>query len=207
MNASILNAVWKHLGTVDLSPTETLVFLALAAFTTNSSGSCHPRHGQLMTKTGLSRTATKSALAGLKAKGFVRWNGKPAHVNEYRIVLNGAPLTGAAAGGAGKRVDNDNSAVNDLVNRARLHLARAFLSLVPNPTDRTALLLEFRRSIVRRSFASADSLFYEIRSEMRQRRLDGPDIAKAILDRLDALPPQAPVQQPSGGHSAETSNA
>ena len=110
MNAMTLNAVWEKLEALDISPTETLVLLALAASTNCSSGSCHPPQGKLVTKTHLALSTIKETLAGLKARGIVDWRVKPAHVNEYRIMLDATGLPAATGGGAEERVGNGNPA-------------------------------------------------------------------------------------------------
>ena len=188
MNANAFNAVWGRIDALDISPTETLVLLALAASTNGSSGLCHPRQRKLVRKTHLALSTVKECLAGLKDRGLVDWKAKPAHVNEYRIAVGVADHVEADVGGAENHVDNDNSANRDDMNRARLLLAHAFVSLVPSVSDRLNVLKNYLKAIRAHAFADCDALFYELRSEIRRHRHDGEDIEKAILDRLNELP-------------------
>ena len=215
MNAMTLNAVWEKLETLDISPTETLVLLALAASTNCSSGSCHPPQGKLVEKTHLALSTIKETLAVLKARGIVDWRVKPAHVNEYRITLDATTLPAATGGGAEERVGNGKRDLpapeaSDEVNDLRLRLARfervwkratyllgqMFARLIPDPGKRVTSMIDYQILIGKRAFLSCDSLYFRLKREIMNGKHDGEDIAKLILSQLGELPPTDDPSEP-----------
>lgn len=106
MDSNIYKSTWDRLDSLDITPTESLILLALASSVNASSGVCHPRQDKLAQKTHLAIGTVKEGLSSLREKGLITWAKKPAHVNEYALTF----LPAATGGGAEERVGNGNPA-------------------------------------------------------------------------------------------------
>lgn len=163
MGSQTINALWKRIDDLDLTPTEALVLTALAHYTSDDFGHCHPRQEQLAKKSHLGLTAIKESLGSLKSKGLVRWAAKPKHPNEYTLPFGGsesATVEGAAC----------------------TLLAHTFASLLADSKRRTNASVDFIRPVKRRGFLSAFRLFYRIRVQLRG--LPDDEIHSRVLKAL-----------------------
>ena len=105
MDSDIYKSTWDKIDSLDITPTEALILLALASSVNASSGVCHPSQDKLAQKTHLALGTIKEGLSSLRDKGLITWTKRPAHVNEYTLTF----IT-AATGGAEERVGNGNPA-------------------------------------------------------------------------------------------------
>ena len=88
MDVITCKIVWGKLNGLNVTSTEAFILVALALFTNDASGCCHPTQERIAETTHLALSTVKDCLARLKAKGLVSWNVKKAHVNEYSITLD-----------------------------------------------------------------------------------------------------------------------
>ena len=213
MDSSIYKSTWDRIDSLDITPTESLILLALASSVNASSGVCHPRQDKLAQKTHLAIATVKDGLAALRKKGLVTWTKKPAHVNEYRILI--AQEDAAAASGAEERVGNGKRDLpapeaSDEAKDLRLRLARfervwkratlllgqTFARLIPDPDKRVTAMIDCQLLIGKRAFLSCNSLFFRLKREIKDGKHDGEDIAKLILSQLGKLPPTDDPSEP-----------
>ena len=214
MDSNIYKSTWDRIDSLDITPTESLILLALASSVNASSGVCHPRQDKLAQKTHLAIATVKDGLAALRKKGLITWTKKPAHVNEYRI-LTAQEDAAAAGGGADERVGNGKQNLpapeaSDEVKDMRLRLARfervwkratlllgqTFARLIPDPDKRVTAMIDCQLLIGKRAFLSCDSLYFRLKREIKNGEHDGEDIAKLILSQLGELPPTDDPSEP-----------
>ena len=206
MKSSIYKSTWDRIDALDISPTEALILIALASSVNASSGVCHPSQDKLAQKTHLAIGTIKEGLSSLREKGLITWAKKPAHVNEYRILI--AQGDEATADGAEERVGNGKrdlpaSEASDEAKDLRLRLARfervwkratyllgqMFARLIPDPGKRVTSMIDYQLLIGKRAFLSCDGLFFRLKREIKDGKHDGEDIAELILSQLGELPP------------------
>lgn len=214
MKSSTYKSTWDKIDSLDITPTEALILLSLASSVNASSGVCHPRQDKLAQKTHLAITTIKEGLSALREKGLITWAKKPAHVNEYRILI--AQVDEAAAGGgAEERVGNGKQDLpapeaSDEAKDLRLRLARfervwkratyllgqMFAGLIPDPGKRVTAMIDCQLLIGKRAFLSCDSLYFRLKREIKNGKHDGEDIAELILSQLGELPPTDDPSEP-----------
>ena len=209
MKSSIYKSTWDKIDSLDITPTEALILLALASSVNASSGVCHPRQDKLAQKTHLALGTIKEGLSSLRDKGLITWTKRPAHVNEYSLAFI------LAAGGAEERVGNGNQDLpapeaSDEVKDLRLRLARfervwkratyllgqMFAGLIPDPGKRVTSMINYQILIGKRAFLSCDSLYFRLKREIKNGKHDGEDIAELILSQLGELPPTDDPSEP-----------
>ena len=209
MKSSIYKSTWDKIDSLDITPTEALILLALASSVNASSGVCHPRQDKLAQKTHLALGTIKEGLSSLRDKGLITWTKRPAHVNEYTLTFI------LAAGGAEERVGNGNQDLpapeaSDEVKDLRLRLARfervwkratyllgqMFAGLIPDPGKRVTSMINYQILIGKRAFPSCDSLYFRLKREIKNGKHDGEDIAELILSQLGELPPTDDPSEP-----------
>ena len=106
MDSDIYKSTWDKIDSLDITPTEALILLALASSVNASSGVCHPSQDKLAQKTHLALGTIKEGLSALREKSLITWTKRPAHVNEYTLTF----IPAATGGGAEERVGNGNPA-------------------------------------------------------------------------------------------------
>ena len=218
MDSNIYKSTWDRLDSLDITPTESLILLALASSVNASSVVCHPRQDKLAQKTHLAIGTVKEGLSSLREKGLITWAKKPAHVNEYALTF----LPAATGGGAEERVGNGNPApapeASDEVKDLRLRLSRfervwkraafllglMFARLIPDPGKRGTSMIDYQILIGKRAFLSCNSLFFRLKREIKDGKHDGEDIAELILSQLGELPPTDDPSEPE--HPQEESS-
>ena len=211
MDSNIYKSTWDRIDSLDITPTESLILLALASSVNASSGVCHPRQDKLAQKTHLAIGTVKEGLSSLREKGLITWAKKPAHVNEYTLTF----LPAATGGGAEERVGNGKQDLpapeaSDEVKDLRLRLARfervwkratyllgqMFARLIPDPGKRLTSMIDYQILIGKRAFLSCDSLYFRLKREIKNGKHDGEDIAELILSQLGELPPTDDPSEP-----------
>ena len=211
MDSDIYKSTWDRIDSLDITPTEALILLALASSVNASSGVCHPSQDKLTQKTHLALGTIKEGLSALRDKGLITWAKRPAHVNEYTLTF----LPAAAGGGAEERVGNGKRELpapeaSDEVKELRLRLARfervwkratyllgqMFARLIPDPGKRLTSMIDYQILIGKRAFLSCDSLFFRLKREIKDGKHDGEDIAELILSQLGELPPTDDPSEP-----------
>lgn len=211
MKSSIYKSTWDKIDSLDITPTETLILLALASSVNASSGVCHPSQDKLTQKTHLALGTIKEGLSALRDKGLITWAKRPAHVNEYTLTF----LPAATGGGAEERVGNGKRDLpapeaSDEVKDLRLRLARfervwkratyllgqMFARLIPDPGKRVTSMIDYQILIGKRAFLSCDSLYFSLKREIKSGKHDGEDIAELILSQLGELPPTDDPSEP-----------
>ena len=211
MDSDIYKSTWDRIDSLDITPTEALILLALASSVNASSGVCHPSQDKLTQKTHLALGTIKEGLSALRDKGLITWAKRPAHVNEYTLTF----LPAATGGGAAERVGNGKqdlpaSEASDEAKDLRLRLARfehvwkratyllgqMFAGLIPDPGKRVTSMIDYQLLIGKRAFLSCDSLFFRLKREIKSGKHDGEDIAELILSQLGELPPTDDPSEP-----------
>ena len=211
MDSDIYKSTWDRIDSLDITPTEALILLALASSVNASSGVCHPRQDKLAQKTHLALGTIKEGLSTLRDKGLITWTKRPAHVNEYTLTF----LPAATGGGAEERVGNGKRDLpapeaSDEVKDLRLRLARfervwkratyllgqMFARLIPDPGKRLTSMIDYQILIGKRAFLSCDSLYFRLKREIKNGKHDGKDIAELILSQLGELPPTDDPSEP-----------
>lgn len=227
MDFNIYKSTWDRIDSLDITPTESLILLALASSVNASSGVCHPPQDRLAQKTHLAVGTIKEGLSALREKGLITRTKRPAHVNEYRILV--AQGAGAATGGgAEERAGNGKQDLpapeaSDEVKDLRLRLARferiwkratlllgqTFARMIPDPGKRITSVIDYQILIGKRAFLSCDSLHFRLKREIKNGEHDGEDIAELILSQLGKLPmtndPSEPESPPSESFQATQS--
>ena len=211
MDSDIYKSTWDKIDSLDITPTEALILLALASSVNASSGVCHPSQDKLAQKTHLAVGTIKEGLSALREKGLITWAKRPAHVNEYTLTF----LPAATGGGAEERVGNGKQDLpapeaSDEVKDLRLRLSRfervwkraafllglMFARLIPDPGKRGTSMIDYQILIGKRAFLSCDSLYFRLKREIKNGEHDGEDIAKLILSQLGELPPTDDPSEP-----------
>ena len=211
MDSDIYKSTWDKIDSLDITPTEALILLALASSVNASSGVCHPSQDKLAQKTHLALGTIKEGLSSLRDKGLITWTKRPAHVNEYTLTF----ITAATGGGAEERVGNGKRDLpapeaSDEVKDLRLRLARfervwkratyllgqMFARLIPDPGKRLTSMIDYQILIGKRAFLSCDSLYFRLKREIKNGKHDGEDIAELILSQLGELPPTDDPSEP-----------
>ena len=211
MDSDIYKSTWDKIDSLDITPTEALILLALASSVNASSGVCHPSQDKLAQKTHLALGTIKEGLSSLRDKGLITWTKRPAHVNEYTLTF----IPAATGGGAEERVGNGKRDLpapeaSDEVKDLRLRLARfervwkratyllgqMFARLIPDPGKRLTSMIDYQILIGKRAFLSCDSLYFRLKREIKNGKHDGEDIAELILSQLGELPPTDDPSEP-----------
>ena len=211
MDSDIYKSTWDKIDSLDITPTEALILLALASSVNASSGVCHPSQDKLAQKTHLALGTIKEGLSALREKGLITWTKRPAHVNEYTLTF----IQAATGGGAEERVGNGKRDLpapeaSDEVKDLRLRLARfervwkratyllgqMFARLIPDPGKRLTSMIDYQILIGKRAFLSCDSLYFRLKREIKNGKHDGEDIAELILSQLGKLPPTDDPSEP-----------
>ena len=211
MDPDIYKSTWERIDSLDITPTESLILLALASSVNASNGACHPRQDKLAQKTHLALGTVKEGLSTLRGKGLITWTKRPARVNEYTLTF----IPAATGGGAEERVGNGKRDLpapeaSDEVRGLRLRLARfervwkratyllgqMFAGLIPDPGKRLTSMIDCQILIGKRAFLSCDSLFFRLKREIKDGKHDGEDIAELILSQLGELPPTDDPSEP-----------
>ena len=211
MDSDIYKSTWDKIDSLDITPTEALILLALASSVNASSGVCHPSQDKLAQKTHLALGTIKEGLSALREKGLITWTKRPAHVNEYTLTF----IPAATGGGAEERVGNGKRDLpapeaSDEVKDLRLRLARfervwkratyllgqMFARLIPDPGKRVTSMIDYQILIGKRAFLSCDSLYFRLKREIKNGKHDGEDIAELILSQLGELPPTDDPSEP-----------
>ena len=219
MDSDIYKSTWDKIDSLDITPTEALILLALASSVNASSGVCHPSQDKLAQKTHLALGTIKEGLSSLRDKGLITWTKRPAHVNEYTLTF----IPAATGGGAEERVGNGKRDLpapeaSDEVKDLRLRLARfervwkratyllgqMFARLIPDPGKRLTSMIDYQILIGKRAFLSCDSLYFRLKREIKNGKHDGEDIAELILSQLGELPPTDDPSEPE--HPQEESS-
>ena len=219
MDSDIYKSTWDKIDSLDITPTEALILLALASSVNASSGVCHPSQDKLAQKTHLALGTIKEGLSSLRDKGLITWTKRPAHVNEYTLTF----IPAATGGGAEERVGNGKRDLpapeaSDEVKDLRLRLARfervwkratyllgqMFARLIPDPGKRLTSMIDYQIMIGKRAFLSCDSLFFRLKREIKNGKHDGEDIAELILSQLGEIPPTDDPSEPE--HPQEESS-
>ena len=209
MDAITCKIVWDKLDSLNVTPTEAFILVALALFKSDASGCCHPTQERIVEKTHLSLSTVKESLASLKAKGLVNWNVKKAHVNEYSITLGTARASNAGAGPdpfvdsaqAGDHADIPDRGYiptreqyerlkkmyDELARRAVFLLAWDFCQLDPDKSDVAIRLFEYKKLIEIRQFGPCQDVFFGLRSRFKQHEIDATELRKLITEELTAV--------------------
>lgn len=85
-NAKLSDWIW----TLQISPAEKLLCLALLRFRSNKTGLCFPSQSRLAEWTGLSRSGVQKAIRSLRQKGLLDSQTKDGTSNRYKFTEGGA---------------------------------------------------------------------------------------------------------------------
>ena len=209
MDVITCGIVWNKLNELNVTSTEAFILVALALFTSDTSGCCHPTQERIVEKTHLSLSTVKDSLASLKAKGLVSWNVKKAHVNEYSITLDADRASDAGAGSDpcvdGAQADDhadipDRGCIptkeqylrlkemyDEIARRAVFLLAWDFCQLDPDKSDVAIRLFEYKKLIEVRQFGPCQDVFFGLRSRFKQHEIDATELRKLITEELTAV--------------------
>lgn len=207
MDAITCKIVWDKLDSLNVTPTEAFILVALALFKSDASGCCHPTQERIVKKTHYSPSTVKDCLASLKAKGLVIWNVKKAHVNEYSITLDADHASNAGLHPCVDSAQADDHAdipdrgciptreqyerlkkmYDELARRAVFLLAWDFCQLDPDKSDVAIRLFEYKKLIEIRQFGPCQDVFFGLRSRFKQREIDATELRKLITEELTAV--------------------
>ena len=207
MDVITCGIVWNKLNELNVTSTEAFILVALALFTSDTSGCCHPTQERIVEKTHLSLSTVKDCLASLKAKGLVSWNVKKAHVNEYSITLGADHASNAGLHPCVDSAQADDHAdipdrgciptreqyerlkkmYDELARRAVFLLAWDFCQLDPDKSDVAIRLFEYKKLIAVRQFGPCQDVFFGLRSRFRQHEIDATELRKLITEELTAV--------------------
>ena len=192
MDVITCGIVWNKLNELNVTSTEAFILVALALFTSDTSGCCHPTQERIAEKTHLSLSTVKDCLASLKTKGLVSWNVKKAHVNEYNITLGGdaSPVTTPPEAGCIPTKEQYlrlKEMYDEIARRAVFLLAWDFCRLDPDKSDVAIRLFEYKKLIEVRQFGPCQDVFFGLRSRFRQHEIDATELRKLITEELTAV--------------------
>lgn len=209
MDVITCRIVWNKLNELNVTSTEAFILVALALFTNDASGCCHPTQERIAETTHLALSTVKDCLARLKAKGLVSWNVKKAHVNEYSITLDAdrASDTGVETDRSVDHAPTDDPAdipgrgciptleqyeclkemYDELARRAVFLLAWDFCQLDPDKSDVAIRLFEYKKLIAVRQFGPCQDVFFGLHSRFKQHEIDATELRKLITEELTAV--------------------
>ena len=182
MGSQTIQKLWDRIENLDLTPTEALVLTALAHYTSDDFGYCHPRQEQLSRKSKLGNTATKASLGALRRKGFIRWSAKPKHPNEYVLLFTGPDTTDTHdKDNEGSPAPNDSAIIE---GSACTLLAQSFAALLADSKRRFCASLDYTKPVKRIGFLAGFRLYFRIKAKLRGLTDDAihARILKALAD-------------------------
>ena len=180
MGSRTIQTLWNNIEKLDVTPTEALMLTALAHYTSDDFGYCHPRQDQLSRKSKLGTTATKASLKSLRDKGLVRWSAKPKHPNEYILPFSGADATDTHdKDNEGSPAPNGNTIVE---GAACTLLAQSLAALLADSKRRFCASLDYTKPVKRLGFLAGFRLYFRIKTKLRG--LTDDEIHARILKAL-----------------------
>ena len=180
MGSRTIQKLWNRIENLDLTPTEALVLTALAHYTSDDFGYCHPRQDQLSRKSKLGTTATKASLKSLRDKGLIRWSAKPKHPSEYVLPFSGSVTTDTHDKGKEGSPAPDDGTIAE--GAARTLLAQSFAALLTDGERRFSASLDYTMPLKRIGFLAGFRLYFRIKAKLRG--LTDDEIHARILKAL-----------------------
>ena len=180
MGSRTIQTLWNNIEKLDVTPTEALVLTALAHYTSDDFGYCHPRQDQLSRKSKLGTTATKASLKSLRDKGLIRWSAKPKHPNEYALPFSGADVTDAHDKGKEGSPSPDDGTIVE--GAACTLLTQSFAALLTDCKRRFCASLDYTKPVKRLGFLAGFRLYFRIKAKLRG--LTDDEIHARILKAL-----------------------
>jgi len=186
MGFNIHHALWNKVPSLDISPSQAAVLLALGKFADDSTCRCHPSINRIALHTKCARTTVKDALRALRNVGLIDWQNENRHSNKYAFLCldqSKTPLPEPKEGNSRKPVETEEE------KSENLYLANQFADLCRNPANRDHDVNTFCKLIRERDYGSCQDLFFALASEIKQGEHDNATkIGAIITERIKTIP-------------------